>query len=467
MNSTAVCRCIAAYGECGMVRTALFLALAVSSLLSAADCAEQGLSPQEKLSLFKQLDQQAESAMQQRRPVQAVQLYQQAVCLAPGSARGFYGLGLAEAAAGDFVKARESLRTADRLQPTTTAPLFMQVRVNLSLNDLATLKANLREAADRFPHDAALHQELARLLAEKNAFVLALAEALRSQRAGPNDAASRVQLAVLENTVGAYEDAIRNAAVAYQDASQQAQERAAAAGVAGLSYESLGNSGQAIHYLHEAIRLDPSQENSYLALADLFEQSQKYADAVAVLRQAHVNLPNSLAVLLPLGSCLIGAEQYEEGVKILHELLSQAPNTPEAYIRLADAARKMGSAKEELAALYGLVRYQPAYPMLRVLIARALLAADQPDYTKVLDELARAESNSPGDPDIFYLRGKSLLTLGRYQEALAAIQRCIELRPMDARAYYQLANVYKKLGEEKMAREQFARVKYLESIEAK
>ncbi|HEX4170769.1 MAG TPA: hypothetical protein VHZ55_35360, partial [Bryobacteraceae bacterium] len=148
--------------------------------------------------------------MQQRRPSDAVQLYEQAVCLVPNSARGFYGLGVAEAAAGQFLKARESLRRADRLQPTTGMPLVMQVRVNFSLKDMDTLKADLREAAERFPTDTQLHTTLARLLAERNLFVLALAEAMRAQQAG-GDLTSKVQLAVLENTAGAYEDAARNA----------------------------------------------------------------------------------------------------------------------------------------------------------------------------------------------------------------------------------------------------------------
>lgn len=265
MNSTGACRFVAACAKSG-VRRLVAASFCSCWLLLAADC-DTGLSVQEKLTRFKQLDSQAESAMQQRRPADAVPLYEQAVCLFPKVARGYYGLGTAEAAAGQFLKARDSFRTADGLQPTTGMPLVMQVRVNFSLKDMEALKANLREAAERFPQDAQLHTTLARFLAEQNLFVLALAEAMRAQQ-GADDWNSRLQLAVLENTVGAYEDAIRNALAVGQNHDLAEQLRGAAAGIAGVSYESLHREDEAISHLKEAIQIYPSQDNSYLALAD-------------------------------------------------------------------------------------------------------------------------------------------------------------------------------------------------------
>lgn len=464
MNSTGACRFAAA---CAKPRAARLVAAVFCSCLFtlAADCGA-GLSAQEKLTRFKQLDSAAESAMQQRRLAEAVQLYESAVCLVPNSARGFYGLGVAEAAAGDFVKAREAFRTSDRLQPTTGMPLVMQVRVNFSLRDTEALKSNLREAAERFPRDTQLHATLARFLAERNLFVLALAEAMRSHQ-NAEDWNSSVQLAVLENTVGAYEDAIRNALAVEQNPRVPEQARGAAAGIAGLSYESLHQTEEAVHYLKEAIQLDPGQDNSYLALADLFDQSQKYGEAVDVLKQAQANVPGSAAIQLPLGADLIRSEHYKEGVAVLRDLLRKAPDTPEAYISIADAARKTGEGAQELAALRDLVRYKPDYPMIHVLLARAMLNQAAPDYPKVLDELSRAAKESPSDPDIFFLEGKAYLALSRYEEAVTALQRSIALRPTEPSPYYQLARVYQKLGQPDMAREQFQRVKYLESASAK
>jgi tetratricopeptide (TPR) repeat protein len=430
------------------------------------DCAQPGLSPQERLSRFRDLDTRAQSAMQQKRFSEAVQLYREATCLAPESPRGLYGLGVAQAASGDFMSARESLRKADRIQPTSPLPLAMEVRINYSLNDIEALKANLREEGERFPRDAQLHALLARFLAEKKLMVLALAESLRAQQAGSADSDSKVQLAILENAAGAHEDAIRNATAVEKQSESPTALRASAAGVAGLSYESIGQRDQAILHLQEAIRLDPLRENSYLALADLFEQAQKYAEAANVLEQGRKSIPGSTSFLLPLGADLVRIEKYQQGIDALRELLRQAPDQDQAYLSIADASRKMGNPAQELDALEKLSQRKPDYPMIHVLIARAMLNAIPVDYAKVLDELALAEKIAPADPDVFYLRGKAYAATNRPEEAVAALKRSIDLRPQEPGPYYQLARLYQKLGHSDLAKEQFNRLKILEAVPA-
>jgi tetratricopeptide (TPR) repeat protein len=457
MNSIGVSRYIAA-----CVNLAFFTA----ALAVAADCGG-GLSAQEKLAKFKVLDGQAEQAVKAHRSSEAIQLYKEAVCLAPNSPRGYYGLGMAQAEAGDFAGARDSFKTADRLQPTTAMPLIMQVRMNFSLQDVAALKANLLEAAARFPRDAQVHDSLARFLAERNLLVLALAESLRSQALGDRDPATKVQLAVLENTVGAYDDAIRDALSLTKEEGLASGIRASAAGVAGLSYESLGQRDRAIEHLKRAIQLDPYQENSYLALADLFEQSQRYSEAVEVLQTARHNIPQATGISLALGADLIRAEHYQGGIDVLRELLRSSPEIPEAYISIADATHKLGNTAQEIDILQRLAKLKPDYPMIHVLIARALLNMEPADYQKALYELALAEKTTPEDPDVFYLRGKAYLSLGNYDQAATALRHSIELRPTDPGPYYQLAKAYQKLGRTDLAKEQFERLKYLESTAAR
>lgn len=441
------------------------LGICVCICVCAADCGS-GLTAQERIAQFKQLDSKAESAMQQHRPADAVTAYHEAICLFPNSARAYYGLGIAEADSGDFLHARESLRTADRLQPTTATPLVMQVHVNYSLGDLDALKSNLREVASRFPNDTASHTALARFLAEHNLFVLALAEALRCGQ-NAEDWNAKIQVSGLENTVGAYSDAIRNAIAVEQDRNVPDGARAAAVGIAGLSYESLRQGDQAAKYLSEAIQLDPSQENSYLALADLFDQEQKYAEAVNVLEQGRTHLPDSSALLLALGVNMVRAERYQQGVAILRQALQAAADTPEAYISIADAGRKTGDAAQEIGALRELERRHTDYPMIHLLLARAMLSQEPTEYPKILEELDLAAKATANDPDIYFLQGKVYAALGRYEQAMPVLERSVALRPTEPSTYYQLARVYQKLGKTDLARQQFERVKFLEQNNAK
>jgi tetratricopeptide (TPR) repeat protein len=199
------------------------------------------------------------------------------------------------------------------------------VRVNFSLGDTESLKATLREAAKRFPRDGNVHAGLAQFLVQNKLFDLTLVESLRAQRANGANFGSVMELAILENTVGAYEDAIRNAAAAQGQARLPDTLHASAAGIAGLSYESMARREEAIAHLREAIRLDPLRENSYLALAFLFEKTQLYDDAVNILQEGRRKLPGSAALMLPLGSDLIRAEQYQKGIAVLRTCCGSPP----------------------------------------------------------------------------------------------------------------------------------------------
>jgi tetratricopeptide (TPR) repeat protein len=101
--------------------------------------------------------------------------------------------------------------------------------------------------------------------------------------------------------------------------------------------------------------------------------------------------------------------------------------------------------------------------MIHLLLARAMLNQKPPDYQKILDELSVAVKISPDDPDVYFLEAKTYVASGRYEQAIPVLQRSIELKPTDPSPYYQLARVYQKLGKTERAREEFARVKYLES----
>jgi tetratricopeptide (TPR) repeat protein len=334
------------------------------------------------------------------------------------------------------------------------------------MKDIDRVKTVLRTAAQRFPRDGELHSGLARFLAESQLFDLALAESLRFEQTGSGDTASAVALAVLENAVGAYGDAIRNATNIEEQAGASESLKASAAGVAGLSYESVGQREEAVRHLKLAIQLAPSLENSYLALAFLYEKGQKFKEAVEVLQQGRSQIPGwsnsgSLNFLLPLGNNLVWAEQYQAGIDVLNQLIGKAPDTAEAYVRLAEAYRNTGRPELETQTLRRLAHIHPVYPMVHVLTARAMMTMNPVDYPGVLAELAQAETRTPTDGVIFYLRGKVFAAMNRNQEAVIALRRAVALRPMDPGPYYQLGLTYRKLGQTDLARQTLDRMQHL------
>jgi tetratricopeptide (TPR) repeat protein len=423
------------------------------------------MTEQELLARFQDLDRSAQGAMNSGQYAAAARQYREAACLVPKSARAFYGLGIAEAAAQNFAAARDALQVAYSLVPANAMPLAMLVRVNVALKDTEQVRALLRRAAEQFPGDKELHAGLSRFLAQNELLDLALAESLRVEQAGASDPASAIALAALENTVGAYGSAIRIAEQLTRQPSLPASVRSSAAGVAGLSYEAAGRRDDAIRLLQSAIRLAPAQEASYLALAFIYQKARRFKDAVQILEQGRKQIPESDSLLRPLGNNLVWAQQYRDGIAVLKELVTKKPRIEEAYIRLAEAYRNSDQTDEEVDILRTLRRVQPEYPMLSALIAQAMLRLSNVDYQGVLAELEEAEKRTPLDPDIFYLRGKAYLGMGRVEEAVVALKHSVDLAPLDPTPYNQLGLAYRKLGQPELARETLKRMELLQQPE--
>ena len=434
------------------------------ALSLAAECPSLQMGPVQTQARFQELDRKAQVEFRHAEFAGASADFHQAGCVAPESVLSYYehfGIASGAMATGDFARARQALQAADRLRPDYPLPLAMLVKVNLASGDIAQLKMSLSEVAQRFPHDGRLHAELAQDLLHEKQYDVAMAEALRAEDSGAASTRASLNLAVLENQVGAFGDAARLASGIEEQAGIPEKSRSSAAAIAGLSYESLGQLQEAIRHLKLAIQLDPDQEQPYLALARIYtEQQQKHA-AMEILENARKILGGSPNVLLALGSALVSTERYQAGGQILAGLIQRFPDQFEAYPKLAEAYRNLGEPVRATETLRQLAQRKPDDPLLRVVIAQSLLDEEKVDYPRVLQELAAAEKASPDDYDIHYLRAKVFLATGRYAQAVTSLRRAIELRPTEPGAYYQLGLAYRKLGQPGLAKKQFARLEFL------
>jgi tetratricopeptide (TPR) repeat protein len=332
------------------------------------------------------------------------------------------------------------------------------------------MRRSLLEAAQLEPRDAraaGMHAQLGRHLLQQKQNELALAELLRFRLSGGADPEVLFLLARLENTLGAYGDAARDGAKLEADPNLSPRLRAAGAAVAGLGYKNLEQPDQAIPHLKLAIDLGTTDgaailETAYLALAEIYQDKEDSAAARTVLERGRQFLPGSARLALALGRNLADAAD-PAAPPLLKEVIAKSGDA-EAYKWLAQAYTALGEFGRAVDTLDQLARRRPDYPMVDVMLAQAILKQDQPDFNRALDHLARAEKVSPTDPDIYYLRGKIHLTLGRYQEAVEALRHAIALAPTADTSYYQLGVAYQKLGQTALAKEQFDRMTYLRSI---
>ena len=430
------------------------VAIFVLSRALASECPPQQFGPEEARSRFHELDKKAQIEFRHGELAKAAEDFHLGACVAAENLRSyyeFYGIATTAAAAGDFTKARQVLQQADQQRPNYPLPLAMMVKLALTSGDMDNLRETLRTAAERFPADGKLHAEFVKDLLHKNLSDLALAESLRFEQSGSKDAEDTITLAVLENNVGAFDDAARNGLSIEQQSDLPAEVRASGATIAGLAYENLNRYPEAAEHLRRATQLSPAREESHLALARVYEKQQQFQAAVGVLEAARKELPESSKMLFALGSDLMGAGQNPAAVGVLSELVQRFSDEYAAYPKLAEAYRQTGDAARATATLRQLARRQPSYPMVHILIAQAMLAEDPVDSHGALRELAEAERAAPADFDVFYLQGKVHALLNQYKEAEGALRRAIALRPTEPGPHYQLGLVYRKSGQETRA----------------
>lgn len=447
----------------------LCLALVASARAIASDCPPVDLNSPDTRERFHELDKKAQVEFRHGNYAQSAEDFREGACLAPDDLRLYYtlyGSAIGALAAGDVPHAIDLLKEADRLRPDYPLPLAMLVKISLESPNPDQVKEFLRLAAERFPRAGKLHAEFVKDLMHQNRPDLALAEALRFEQTGVPDIESALTLAVIENNAGAFADAARHGEAIEQQSELPADVRASGATVAGLAYENLKQFPQAIEHLNQAIVFAPTREDPYLYLARVYGKQQNAQAAVDVLEQGRKQIAGSQTILLALGTNLIAVERYAQASQILLEVIRNSPDKLDAYPSLADAYSKMGQPKLATEILRKLAARKPDYPMLHVAIAQSLLNDVPVDSAAVLEELALAEKISPEDYDVWYLRGKVYVGMNKVPEAIASLDRAIELRPADSSAYYQLALAYRKSGQAALSKRQFEIVEYLKSQQA-
>lgn len=414
---------------------------------------------------------QAQQAFQGNDYAKAAASFRTALCFAPENGSLYYGLGLAEAAASHFDRARDALIHARRLSPGEPGILLSLAQVNASAGNfdesISTLTqfdqlARQRQQDEQRQAAIDLRAQLGQALLAQNRLDLALSQFLRIRRSGVSDSATLLTSATLENNLGAYADSERDANAAFAGTVNR-EQRSTAAAIAGLAYKNEKKNDEAIRSFRASIDLAPS-EISCLALTEIFETSAEAAKAIEVSQSCSAALPQSAAIAIALGRNLVNAGRHEQAATVLETVTHNAPNQAEGWRWLAQAETLLGNYPKAIAALEQLARAAPEYPMVDSMLAQAMLKADPPNYEAAIQYLGRAARATPSDSDTFFMLGRTYFSMSRYAESAENLRKAIQLGSNSSLVFYQLGRALEKLGRESEAKQQFETVRLLKSI---
>jgi tetratricopeptide (TPR) repeat protein len=208
-----------------------------------------------------------------------------------------------------------------------------------------------------------------------------------------------------------------------------------------------------IRHLETAIRVNPRDERSRLALARVHSTAGRYEDAERVLRLTIDDFPESALARWWRGSLYDVLHRVPEARRE-YELAAAAALAGEGplYAAIGRLARIEADFEGAVQAFTRQVRVMPHDAAARRQLASAYLEQDRVD--EAFAELQAALAIDPRDAEAYAAIGQLHLDAGRDVDALAALRRALDLKPALAEARYALAASLMRLGRsEEAARE--------------
>jgi arylsulfatase A-like enzyme/Tfp pilus assembly protein PilF len=151
-----------------------------------------------------------------------------------------------------------------------------------------------------------------------------------------------------------------------------------------------------------------------------------------------------------LGRSLVRNGALEEGIDVLREVLAADPSSVNAHEGLTTAYRELGrvdEALEQVVALTALPGVSASAWSMRASLERQLGKGDW------RASLARAQVQSPHDPQVWATLGEFELEDGRREEAMVAFKKGLEIDEQHGASWLGVANVEQKLGRAEAAEE--------------
>ncbi len=173
--------------------------------------------------------------------------------------------------------------------------------------------------------------------------------------------------------------------------------------------------------------LNPDSERTHLLLGDMYRQRELYQQAASQYKAAAALAPQDVAPLFGLAS---------------------------VYNQDSNVDLALATAKTALA-------MKPNDPDLNILVAQILVT--QHNWTEAEECLKRAAPGARPEmlPHLHFLLGEIYENTGRTEQAVSELRMALPADE-DGSAYYQLAQIYKKLGNKAAAETAMARVRELQ-----
>jgi tetratricopeptide (TPR) repeat protein len=227
--------------------------------------------------------------------------------------------------------------------------------------------------------------------------------------------------------------------------------------VLGLIYWTESRYEQSVAELTAAIRIQPHDERSRLALSRVLHAAGRYPDAERALRETIEVLPDSALAHVWLGRVAEDANRLAEAQQE-YELAVPGVFAGRGafFAAIARLAAGIGEFQRAIEVLGQAIAATPNDAELHKRKAHALLQEDRAG--EAFGELVAALLIDPLDGGAHLGVGRLHLNAGRHEDAVVALRRAVQLLPAHTEARYALATALQRVGNTREAALEFDRV---------
>jgi tetratricopeptide (TPR) repeat protein len=230
------------------------------------------------------------------------------------------------------------------------------------------------------------------------------------------------------------------------------------ANLLGVSYSKLGLYDYAYNVLTSNLSQNPSDLFSYLNLVTLLADAGHFLDAANIANQAVSVFPQDSGVWVVRGSAYTLMGDLEKARSDFTEAVRLAPRQPGPRFLLALSEYRLGDYVGASAAITASIESGVADSDLHYLQAECLLKIDPTTPSRALAELKVAIELNSRAVAARTLRGKLLLEMGRYKEAIFDLATAHRIDPTSRSAAYNLARADFKSGKTREANALFQKL---------
>ncbi len=385
--------------------------------------------------------------LQQKKPRDAVTWLQKAYSLQPAVYENGYHLALCYFVLGEYARTEKVLAGLMPV-PKERAEYYLVLALNQkALGNPSQAQKTLDEILPVLVAQPDAHEQIAMLLFSRQMYKEAVPILEAAAERFPDSHIALANLALAELRTGALEKAQAHASHAL--AIRETPETHL---ILADILEAARQPMAAMEHFQRAAKMDPSERN-LIALGYEFMSHWNWKEARDVFAFGLTRHDRSWRLLMGMGACYLGTEEFEKATQYLLRAIELAPEELLGYQLLAQGFENSGASFEKAIERFNEFykahpdKAQAAYYRALAAFRGAVRSHSEFDNAEAEGLLREAIARKSDFPEAYFLLGELYSRQQKWIEAVAAYEMAVKLDPENVSAHYRLGLALQRAGQ--------------------